>query len=379
MANQKNKKPIKFWEFKNSADNSSPPELILYGDISQTTWWDDEVTPQMFSRELDAIGNVEEIIVRINSGGGDVFAANAIYTRLKDHPAKIVVKIDGWAASAATIIAMAGDEIQIPANGVFMIHNPKMGVIGYYDESEFIKMSEQLKVIKQSIVNGYAAKTGKDAEEISEAMEIESWFDGKDAVEAGYCDKIMFEEEVETKVENSSNIVVNSVSFDIDKFNMPSSLLNKIVTRQAKEDEKGEQTKNNEKGGIKMSDNKKITTVAELKQTYPELANEIEKQAIDRERKRIQDIEEISMQGFEDVTNDAKFGNPITASELAVKMIAEQKKQGGNYLADREEDVKNSNAGKEGAGETDATGKTPAETPTNEAMAVIDKLFPQTK
>jgi ATP-dependent protease ClpP protease subunit len=105
----------KFWSFVAAADNK-PAELILYGDISSYSWWGDEVTPQQFNDDLIALGDVSEIVVRINSGGGDVFAANAIYTRLKDHKAKIIVKVDGWAASAATIIAMAGDTIQIPAN-----------------------------------------------------------------------------------------------------------------------------------------------------------------------------------------------------------------------------------------------------------------------
>lgn len=80
--------------------------MLLYGPISsQQSWWEDRVTPQQFNKELAALGDVSEIVVRINSGGGDVFAANAIFTRLKDHTAKITVKIDGWAASAATIIA----------------------------------------------------------------------------------------------------------------------------------------------------------------------------------------------------------------------------------------------------------------------------------
>ena len=95
-----------FWNFQ-PASGENPPELILYGDIASETWWGDEVTPRQFTEELDALGAVPEIVVRINSGGGDVFAANAIYTRLKDNTAKITVKIDGWAASAATIIAMA--------------------------------------------------------------------------------------------------------------------------------------------------------------------------------------------------------------------------------------------------------------------------------
>lgn len=120
-----------FWTFRAAAEENAAPELILYGDIASETWWGDEVTPRQFTEELDALGAVPEIVVRINSGGGDVFAANAIYTRLKDNAAKITVKIDGWAASAATIVAMAGDVIEIPGNGVFMVHDPSMGLLGY--------------------------------------------------------------------------------------------------------------------------------------------------------------------------------------------------------------------------------------------------------
>ena len=119
QAQHKQVKNKHFWTFRAAAGDSAAPELILYGDIASETWWGDEVTPRQFTEELDALGAVPEIVVRINSGGGDVFAANAIYTRLKDNAAKIIVKIDGWAASAATIVAMAGDVIEIPGNGVF--------------------------------------------------------------------------------------------------------------------------------------------------------------------------------------------------------------------------------------------------------------------
>lgn len=122
----------KFWNFVAQTEED-PPELILYGAISSSqSWYEDRITPMSFNEELKALGDVDEIVVRINSGGGDVFAANAIYTRLKDCKAKITVKIDGWAASAATIIAMAGDVIQIPSNGVFMIHDPKLLAWDYY-------------------------------------------------------------------------------------------------------------------------------------------------------------------------------------------------------------------------------------------------------
>lgn len=178
---------------------------------------------------MDALGAVPEIVVRINSGGGDVFAANAIYTRLKDNAAKITVKIDGWAASAATIVAMAGDVIEIPGNGVFMVHDPALGLLGYFNEADLAKLTEEIKIIKQSIVNGYALKTGKTAEEIAAIMSAETWFDGKQAVDAGFCDKLMFED-AENSVENTAKIVVNSVSMDLTRYEkMPVSLLNRLT------------------------------------------------------------------------------------------------------------------------------------------------------
>ena len=220
-----------FWTFRAAAEENDAPELILYGDIASETWWGDEVTPRQFTEELDALGAVPEIVVRINSGGGDVFAANAIYTRLKDNAAKITVKIDGWAASAATIVAMAGDVIEIPGNGVFMVHDPSMGLLGYFNEADLVKLTDEIKVIKQSIVNGYALKTGKPADEIASIMAAETWYDGKQAVEAGFCDKLMFED-AETTVENGAKIVVNSVSLDLNRYpNMTISLLNRLTAR----------------------------------------------------------------------------------------------------------------------------------------------------
>ena len=107
-------KKTKFWNFVPAVpQENKPAELILYGEIAAESWWGDEVTPRQFGEELAALGDVAEIVVRINSPGGDVFAAGAIYTRLKDNAATITVKIDGWAASAATIIAARSEERRV--------------------------------------------------------------------------------------------------------------------------------------------------------------------------------------------------------------------------------------------------------------------------
>ena len=369
--NQANPSNKKFWAFKASAqapneESSAPAELILYGDISQTSWWSDEITPKLFDSDLAALGDVDEICVRINSGGGDVFAANAIYTRLKDHKARITVKIDGWAASAATIIAMAGDVIQIPANGVFMIHNPQMGVSGYYGAEDFVKLSEELAVIKQSIINGYCLKTGKDEAEISALMNKETWFDGKQAVENGFCDEIMFKD-VQTEVENENRIVVNSVPLDLSEYvNVPKSLLN------CRKSGGFTNTKipNTEKGGIEVME---IKTVDELKAAYPELTAQIEANAVAAERKRIKDIESVALPGYEAIVSKAKFETPVDSGTLAAQIIAKQKEQGKNYLDNVSEDVESSGMDEV---RTSASEMGADATETNPYDKAIDRLFP---
>lgn len=366
-----------FWTFRATAEENAAPELILYGDIASETWWGDEVTPRQFTEELDALGAVPEIVVRINSGGGDVFAANAIYTRLKDNAAKITVKIDGWAASAATIVAMAGDVIEIPGNGVFMVHDPSMGLLGYFNEADLVKLTDEIKVIKQSIVNGYALKTGKPADEIASIMAAETWYDGKQAVEAGFCDKLMFED-AETTVENGAKIVVNSVSLDLNRYpNMTISLLNRLTARTPG-GFSNTITQNTPKRSEESMDGiKDIKTVDGLKAAFPDLTKQIEDAAVDAERKRIQDIEDVALAGFETIVNDAKFKNPISAGDVAKAIVAEQKKQGGKYIQDRDDDAVKSGAGKVGAGgQREGMG---GDDGADDVDAAIDKLFPETK
>ena len=355
----------KFWNFIPATD-TKPSELLLYGAISsQQSWWEDRVTPGKFNQELAALGeDVPEIVVRINSGGGDVFAANAIYTRLKDHSAKITVKIDGWAASAATIIAMAGDTIKIARNGIFMIHDPAMTVWDTFKAEDFEKMAEELKVIKQSIVNTYAMKTGRPEQEISDFMAEEKWWTGDAAVENGFCDELMFEES-KTVVENANRIVVNTIPIDISGFKtVPKALLDSKDYPQNNKQEKEEEKR--------MEPKDTITTIDALKAAYPGLVADIENAAKKEERERIKGIMDMVPDGYESIAEDAMFQNPVTAEAVAVKIIAEQKKQGGKYLEDRRTDAENSGAN--GVGTAAQVDGREGEDPFN---AAIDRLFPE--
>ena len=121
----------KFWQVKNQAGEA--PELLLYGDIADSTWWGDEATPKQFKEELDALGPVAAITVRINSGGGDVFAAQAIGNMLEQHGAKVTARLDGLCASAATIVACHCDRVEAARDSTYMVHPVRMCLYGYYD------------------------------------------------------------------------------------------------------------------------------------------------------------------------------------------------------------------------------------------------------
>lgn len=326
-----------FWNFV-PATESKPPELLLYGDISSgRSWWSDNITPAQFNQELAALGSVEELVVRINSGGGDVFAANAIYCRLRDLGAKVTVKIDGWAASAATIIAMAGDVIQIPRNGVFMVHDPAMTVWDTFRAEDFDKMAQELRVIKQSIVNAYTDRTHMKTEEINAIMAAETWWTGEEAVAKGFCDSLMFEADPQTVVENSQKVVVNHVSMDLSGYK---TLPKMLLTSQ---DPEGLQNKNQEqKGDHKNMDPRNINNVSDLEAAYPELCQQIKDNATQQERSRIKDIMDNVPGGYEDIVHEAMFDKPVNAGQVALRIVAKQKAQGAAYQAGAQKDSQDS-------------------------------------
>lgn len=181
----------KFWNWVRN--EGEPAVLVLNGEISDETWFGDEVTPKLFKSELDKCQG--DIAVWINSPGGDVFAAAQIYNMLMDYPHNVTVKIDGLAASAASVIAMAGTEVQMSPVAMMMIHNPMTVAIG--DSAEMQKAISMLDEVKESIMNAYEIKTGLTRARISHLMDAESWFNAKKAVELGFADTILFSDNAE--------------------------------------------------------------------------------------------------------------------------------------------------------------------------------------
>ena len=138
--------PKPFWKFQNVAGGRA--ELLLYGDISDSTWWGDEVTPKQFAEDLDKLGAVSEITVRINSGGGDVFAAQTIGNLLEQHPANVVARIDGLCASSATIVACHCDRVVAANDSTYMVHPVRLGLLGYYDATTLSLIHIFTKIIE---------------------------------------------------------------------------------------------------------------------------------------------------------------------------------------------------------------------------------------
>lgn len=179
----------KFWNFIKN-EETSETELIFNGPISSETWWGDEITPAIFRDELAKISG--NLTVWLNSPGGDCFSASQIYTMLRNHNGKITVKIDGIAASAASVVAMAGDETLITPTGMMMIHNPMTFASG--NKSDMEKAIAVLEEVKESIINAYTRKTGLPRNKISELMDDETWMNAEKALQLGFVDGILFAE-----------------------------------------------------------------------------------------------------------------------------------------------------------------------------------------
>lgn len=161
--------------------------LFLNGTIAEDSWFDDDVTPQMFKEELmDGNGN---ITVWINSPGGDCVAVAQIYNMLREYEGKVTVKIDGIAASAASVIAMAGDTVLMSPVSMMMIHNPM--TIAFGDSGEMQRAIDMLSSVKDSIINAYELKTGLSRTKLAHLMDAETWMDAGKAVELGFADGII--------------------------------------------------------------------------------------------------------------------------------------------------------------------------------------------
>lgn len=208
----------KFWNWVRDSDEDRT--LYLNGVISDETWWGDEVTPKMFKDEL--LAGTGSITVWINSPGGDVFAAAQIYNMLMEYSGRVTVKIDGLAASAASVIAMAGGDVYMSPVSMLMIHNPSTIAIG--DSEEMLRAKALLDEVKESIINAYELKSGLSRTKLAHLMDAETWMNANKAIELGFADKVMFTEGEKTSTDSlifSRMAVTNSLINKLPKQSKP--------------------------------------------------------------------------------------------------------------------------------------------------------------
>jgi ATP-dependent protease ClpP protease subunit len=389
----------KFWQFKNIAPNQA--ELLLYGEIkSEHCWWDDwfggsGVYADEFVQDLRDLGNVSQITCRINSIGGDIFAAIAIYTQLKTHAARIVCIVDGLAASAATLIVMAADEIQMPIGAMQMIHDPLACLCGIYNADELAKNVDTLNTIKESIVAIYADRTGLKADEIAAMMSTETWLTTAQAVKLGFCDTTLASR-VENMEMKGRILYMNGTEHDLSQFknvppeqlimdaianhNASSGIVTEFVALAKKatgkpdpdetdnpdqdpetpeEDDKNKGKKGKKgkskdcptdeeeeiddddadgdgdgKDDKKDKDKKAKNTMRRLVNRYPKLTAMIVTQAKAEERKRIQDIDAIAGQVDPKMVLKAKYEDAtMTAEALAFAQLQSSQAKGSAFLS----------------------------------------------
>ena len=217
----------KFWNWIKVTNEAGEESRVLEldGTIASESWFDDDITPKMFKEEL--FSGSGPITIWINSPGGDCIAASQIYSMLMDYQSEVTVKVDGIAASAASVIAMAGNKVLMAPTALLMIHNPSMAAFG--DHNDMAKAIDILNEVKESIINAYEIKTGQSRTVLSHLMESETWMNAKKAIELHFADGILEDSKKESPVE--------AYAFASKEFDM--QLVNKIASRTKKEEKTG--------------------------------------------------------------------------------------------------------------------------------------------
>ena len=331
----------------NEENNSA--EINMYGEVVATRpvdWWTGNPIPgnfiaqDEFLRDLEELAGKDSITVHINSVGGDMNAGIAIHNRLKGLAAKVTTVNDGLAASAGSLIFMAGDTRKVNAGSNLMIHGAAGFLYGYYQVQDLNAVKKQLEAYNKAGINIYAEATGKDKDTIKNLVDKETWLTGADAVEAGFAHEVVGED---TPVSMSltpdkAHLIVNGVAMSARGLtNIPAGIEvmpTAPVSNAAPVLPVDNNTQNQTRSEVEMP----ITNVDELRAAHPDLVAQIENAArtegVNSERTRIQGIEAIQ-NAIADNTliTDAKFGtNPLTAEQLAFKAMQAQAAIGNTML-----------------------------------------------
>lgn len=352
---------------KNELDNTA--EVNLYGEVVNNRpkdFWTDEVDDSMyivlreFLDELNGLANFDKITFRINSVGGDADAGKAIYNRIRDMDAETTTVVDGLAASAASIIFMAGDKRQVNIGSQIMIHGASTLLVGYYNAADVKGALDMLKGYDNSLAEIYADRTGGTKESMARMIQNTTWLSASDAVEKGFADEIInTAEPVAAKVSGAEDlIIVNGNPLRLSPDMMPALKYRQTVPIDKVFRGKGslnidakDSTSKNEKEVEEMN-------LEQLKAQYPDLVDAIAKEAseaariesekavndaIQAERDRIKGIEEIQNRiSDKELVNRAKFDAAMDAKELAFEAMKAEADVNAKALEAIDDDAKES-------------------------------------
>ena len=375
----------KFWSMADVGEDEA--EITMYGEIVDrrpVDWWTGEpepglfISPEGFLEDLAQVKGKSRVTIRINSIGGDLYTGMAIYNQLKALPGQKTVVIDGIAASAASVIAMAGDVIQIPVGGTVMIHEPSAFLADSYDQQQLKGVLKMLDAASKSAAEVYAGKTGLEVDAVRSMMAKTTWMIGQEAVDKGFATELLEGDGPQMAMSaDRSTLVVGGLRFNAKGLrNIPGGIPvkdNILPAAAAARPTAGiEKTK---QGG------KQVMTLEELRAAHPELVAQIESaaqaaartEATTAERARIKAIEEIaSGVGDPQLVEDAKYGDaPCTAPELALKAMQQQAKLGAKHLQNAAKDFNASGADGVGAVPNGGAGNEP-EDEAHQVKAVVD-------
>lgn len=304
--------------WKVTAKSANEAEILLYDLI---VGFDDSewgfISAKGLINQIKALGKVENITLRINSVGGDVWQAQAMYNYLKSHTAKITVRVDGIAASAASVVAMAGDKIIMPSNALMMIHNPAGGVYG--EAEDLRETAEILDKIRDTLANVYVSRTGLEREKIISMMDSETWMTADEAQELKFCDEVEEAVEVTAMAVKGGMIFRNGFGFArIDEF-----LSEKLPKKAVKINKSPEAKENTKEAKSEME----IKNAAELEREYPEFVTEIRNIAVNTERERLKTLDSLNASGCEEIIARAKYEDPKDARDIAVEILQKMNAQ----------------------------------------------------
>lgn len=332
-------------------------ELTLYGDVmaaDERDWWTGErtdepaVTSESINRELAELRNASHVTVRLNSCGGDLYAGLAIHDVLRGLPAEVTVRVEGIAASAASVIACAGDRVVVTPGSILMVHEGALALCGYYTGADVRALAEDMDAGVRAMLAVYAAKTGRPVEELREVVEAETWMVGQEIVDAGFADELEEyagdegETEEEVTTDEDGETVIAGVAHDLSRFRHVPDLAARVsasvrhtaqtpAATPAVSDMAAPPSAAPEERGVASMN------ATELREQHPDLVAEIEAAARQSERDRLAAIDEVADGLPADLVRDAKYGEaPMSAEQMALAALRSQREaRAAEAAADR--------------------------------------------